>query len=418
MPTNILMPALSPTMEDGTLARWLVKEGDTVRSGDVIAEIETDKATMEVEAVDEGVVGRILVAEGTAGVKVNAPIALLVEEGEAVPDGPVEAAAPAPSPAPAPEPAQPAAQAEKSAGKPNGKGGRVFASPLARRIAEQRGIDLAALKGSGPNGRIVKADVERAEAAPAPAAPAPQLAPSATAADVARHYEGRPFAEEPVSNVRRTIARRLTESKQTVPHFYLRVAIGMDALLAARSEINAGRAKDARISVNDFILKACALALRDHPDCNAAWAGDRVLKFAEADISVAVATDKGLFTPVLRNLAARPLGEISAEMKALAGKARDGKLSPAEMTGGAMSLSNLGMFGIDAFDAIINPPQASILAVGKAEQVAAVMDGKIETPTRVNASLSVDHRVIDGAAGAEFLGTIRRYLENPLSMLV
>ncbi|MEL7090649.1 MAG: pyruvate dehydrogenase complex dihydrolipoamide acetyltransferase [Pseudomonadota bacterium] len=433
MPTEILMPALSPTMEEGTLAKWLVKEGDTVSSGDLLAEIETDKATMEFEAVDEGVVGKILVAEGTEGVKVNAPIAVLLEDGESADD--IGAPSPAPAPtqseesAPATEEASAPASAPAAPAAPAKGGQRIFASPLARRIAAQKGLDLSAIKGSGPHGRIVKADVEKAEAAPATeakAAPAANAAPAATALAsgpssdvVAKMYEGRDYEEVALDGMRKTIAARLTEAKQSVPHFYLRRDIELDALLAFRSQLNKTlEARNIKLSVNDFIIKACALALQQVPDANAVWAGDKMLSMKASDVAVAVAIEGGLFTPVLKDADVKSLSALSIEMKDLATRARDRKLSPHEYQGGSFAISNLGMFGIDNFDAIINPPHAAILAVGAGAKKPIVgEDGEIKVATVMSTTLSVDHRVIDGALGANLLNAIKDNLENPMAML-
>ena len=431
MPINITMPALSPTMEEGTLARWLVKEGDTVSSGDIMAEIETDKATMEFEAVDEGVIGKILVAEGTEGVKVNAVIAVLLEDGEeasAISDTP--AAAPAATPAPVEEAASAVAAAVPAPSAPTTQdGARVFASPLARRIAADKGLDLSRVAGTGPKGRIVKVDVENAVAAPAAAAQspsvseappsAPAMARSADAETVKKMYADREFEEVKLDGMRKTIAARLTEAKQTVPHFYLRRDIHLDALLAFRSKLNKTlESKGVKLSVNDFIIKASALALQDVPDCNAVWAGDRVLKLKPSDVAVAVAIEGGLFTPVLRDSHMKTLSTLSIEMKDLATRARDRKLAPHEYQGGSFAISNLGMMGIDNFDAVINPPQASILAVGAGAKKPIVnSDGEIEVATVMSVTLSVDHRVIDGALGATFLAAVKAYLEDPLSML-
>ena len=432
MPIEILMPALSPTMEEGTLAKWMVKEGDEVASGDVIAEIETDKATMEVEAVDEGVIGKIIVAEGTEGVKINTAIAILLEEGEDA--GAVDAAPAAPAPtanAKAEEPAQPAAAAAAPAppAPSSESGSRIFASPLARRIASQKGLDLSQITGSGPHGRIVKADVESAEAAPAtsetlakadaPAASAPAIAASPDAEQVKKLYTDREFEEVPLDNMRKTIAARLTEAKQTIPHFYLRRDILLDELLAFRSDLNKRlEPKGVKLSVNDFVIKACALALRDVPDCNAAWANDRVLKFSAVDIAVAVAIDGGLITPVLRDSETKTLSTLSAEMKDLAGRARDRKLAPHEYQGGSFSISNLGMMGVDNFDAVINPPHGAILAVGAGVKKPVVSGDDVAVATVMSVTLSVDHRVIDGALGAELLTAIKGYIEEPMTMLV
>ncbi len=427
MPINIMMPALSPTMEEGTLAKWLVKEGDNVASGDILAEIETDKATMEFEAVDEGVIGKIIIPEGTEGVKVNAVIAVLLEDGEdaaAISDAPAPAATPAAAPEAKPEPvaaAAPAPAAPKAA-----SGDRVFASPLARRIAADKGIDLATIKGSGPHGRIVKADVEGATTAPkaaavasAPAA-APVMAQSADSNTVKAMYADREYEEVSLDGMRKIIAARLTEAKQTVPHFYLRRDILLDELLAFRSKLNKQlEGKGVKLSVNDFIIKASALALQDVPDCNAVWAGDRILKLKPSDVAVAVAIEGGLFTPVLKDAETKTLSTLSAEMKDLAARARERKLMPEEYQGGSFAISNLGMMGIDNFDAVINPPQASILAVGAGVKKPVVnSEGQLDVATVMSVTLSVDHRVIDGALGATFLAAIKGYLENPMTMLV
>jgi len=419
MPINILMPALSPTMEEGTLAKWLVKEGDTVESGDVLCEIETDKATMEFEAVDEGVIGKIIVADGTEGVKVNAPIAVLLEEGENVGD---IGDAPAPAAAPAPVVAAEAPAASPAPAATTPKGDRVFASPLARRIAAQKGLDLGSIAGSGPKGRIVKADVENATAQPAPApqvaatAPAPQ---SADANTVMAMYADREYEEVPLDGMRKIIASRLTEAKQTIPHFYLRREIQLDALLKFRGDLNKSLAdKGIKLSVNDFIIKACANALQEVPDCNAVWAGDRILKLKPSDVAVAVAIEGGLFTPVLRDAESRTLSSLSAEMKDLAARAKTRKLAPHEYQGGSFAISNLGMMGITNFDAVINPPHGSILAVGAGQKMPVVnADGELDVATVMSVTLSVDHRVIDGALGAQFLAAVKQNLENPISML-
>ncbi len=443
MATEILMPALSPTMEEGTLAKWLKKEGDEVRSGDIIAEIETDKATMEFEAVDEGILGKILIAEGTAGVKVNTPIAVLVEEGESAdavsaakvpePQEPADEAAPAqgaPKEAPAPATAAkaPEAQAARSEGE------RVFASPLARRIAKEKGIDLAAVKGSGPRGRIVKADVEGAQPSAAPAAKAeaaapkaeapaaaaaPVVSPAASAASVAKLFADRDYEEVTLDGMRKTIAARLSEAKQTIPHFYLRREVALDALMAFRADLNAKlESRGVKLSVNDFIIKACAVALQQVPNANAVWAGDRILRLKPSDVAVAVAIEGGLFTPVLRDAHQKSLSALSAEMKDLAARARTKKLAPHEYQGGSFAISNLGMFGVENFDAVINPPHGSILAVGAGIRKPVVgKDGAITTATMMSMTLSVDHRVIDGALGAEFLKAIVENLENPIAML-
>ncbi|WP_283966116.1 pyruvate dehydrogenase complex dihydrolipoamide acetyltransferase [Tritonibacter sp. AK171] len=440
MPTEILMPALSPTMEEGTLAKWLVKEGDTVSSGDLIAEIETDKATMEFEAVDEGVVGKILIAEGSEGVKVNTPIAVLLEDGESADD--IDTSAATPEAAPAADAAQEAASAGGSdataapaaasatpapAAPAAADGSRIFASPLARRIAADKGLDLGSIKGSGPRGRIIKVDVENATAAPkaeakaAPAAaPAAAAAPAGPSADaVAKMYEGRTFEEVKLDGMRKTIAARLTEAKQTIPHFYLRRDIQLDALLKFRSQLNKQlEPRGVKLSVNDFIIKAVALALQSVPDANAVWAGDRVLKMKASDVAVAVAIEGGLFTPVLQDSDMKSLSALSAEMKDLASRARDRKLAPHEYQGGSFAISNLGMFGIDNFDAIVNPPHAGILAVGSGVKKPVVgADGELTVATVMSVTMSVDHRVIDGALGADLLKAIVDNLENPMVML-
>jgi len=407
-------------MEEGTLAKWMVKEGDTVESGDILCEIETDKATMEFEAVDEGVIGKIFVADGTEGVKVNAPIAVLLEEGESADDistAPAEAPAPTPEAAPADVGQASARQAPTSAPK----GDRIFASPLARRIAAQKGLDLATLTGSGPRGRIVKADVENATAQPAaPAAAAPAPAPqSADANIVMAMYADREFEEVPLDGMRKIIASRLTEAKQTIPHFYLRREIQLDALLKFRGELNKSLAdKGIKLSVNDFIIKACAMALQEVPDCNAVWAGDRILRLKPSDVAVAVAIEGGLFTPVLRDAESRTLSSLSAEMKDLAARAKTRKLAPHEYQGGSFAISNLGMMGITNFDAVINPPHGSILAVGAGQKMPVVnAEGELDIATVMSVTLSVDHRVIDGALGAQFLAAVKQNLENPVMML-
>ena len=426
MPIEILMPALSPTMEEGTLAKWMVKEGDSVASGDILAEIETDKATMEFEAVDEGTIGKIVIAEGSEGVKVNAVIAVLLEDGETASDiGATSAPAPAaPSAAAAEVPAQ--AVAEKAATPaPVKDGNRVFATPLARRIAADKGIDLASLTGSGPHGRIVKADVEHAQPGTKPAAaPAASGAPAAMASGpatdvVIKTYEGRSFEEVPLDGMRKVIAARLTEAKQSVPHFYLRRDIMLDDLLTFRSQLNKQLAeRDVKLSVNDFIIKACALALQQVPAANAVWAGDRVLQFDRSDVAVAVAIEGGLFTPVLQDADQKSLSSLSTQMKDLATRARDRKLAPHEYQGGSFAISNLGMFGIDNFDAIINPPHAAILAVGAGTKKPVVnAEGELSVATVMSVTLSVDHRVIDGALGADLLNAIKANLENPMGML-
>ena len=419
MALEILMPALSPTMEEGTLAKWLVSEGDVVQSGDLLAEIETDKATMEFEAVDEGIIGKLLVAEGTANVKVNSAIAILLEEGDAA----YETVAPsAPAAVAADVMAAPAVQASAPAAPVAASGTRIFASPLARRIAADNGLDLTAITGSGPKGRIVKADLSTAVAPSAAAAPvsAVTMPTSANAAAVEAIYQGRGFKTVPLDGMRKIIASRLTEAKRTIPHFYLRRDIGLDKLLRVRGEINKGlEARGVKTSMNDFIIKACALALQKVPTANAVWAGDRVLQMEASDISVAVAIEGGLFTPVLQDAEAKPLSQLAVEMKDLAARARNRKLAPHEYQGGSFSISNLGMMGIDNFDAVINPPQGAILAVGAGKKRPVVLDdGSLSVATVMSVTMSVDHRVIDGALGAELLNEIVNYLENPLSMLV
>lgn len=430
MAFEILMPALSPTMEEGTLAKWLVKEGDVVKSGQVIAEIETDKATMEFEAVDEGRIGRILVAEGTAGVKVNTAIAVLLEDGEAAGAAVAKPAVAAPVAAAAvPAPVAVAATARVASGA------RVFASPLARRIAKEKGLDLTQVAGSGPHGRIVRADVEGASpvlAAPATTAPVAAVAAAAapapvkaamptgmSAETVLKMYADRDFTEVPLDGMRRTVAARLTEAKQTIPHFYLRREVRLDALMAFREQLNKGlEARGVKLSVNDFIIKASAIALQAVPAANRVWAGDRMLQLKPSDVAVAVAVEGGLFTPVLRDAEAKTLSALSAEMKDLAARAKSKKLAPHEYQGGSFAISNLGMMGIENFDAVINPPHGSILAVGAGIKKPVVQaDGSIGVATVMSMTLSVDHRVIDGALGAEFLKVIVECLENPITML-
>ncbi|MFQ5347966.1 MAG: pyruvate dehydrogenase complex dihydrolipoamide acetyltransferase [Rhodothalassiaceae bacterium] len=440
MAIDILMPALSPTMEKGTLARWLVKEGDSVAPGDIIAEIETDKATMEVEASDEGRVGRLLVAEGTEDIPVGARIAVLLEEGEdesaleGVEAAPPPAAPSAPAPTKATEkPAEkaPGPAAEKTpaapapaaapAVAPKERAQRIFASPLARRLAEKRGVDLASIKGSGPHGRIVKADVEAAARAPA-ARPAAAAAPAAAPIIEAPEFTPPadvPYEEIKLSGMRKVIARRMAQSKSHVPHFYLTIDTALDRLLAERARLNARLADEGvRLSVNDFLIRAAALALKKVPAANAMYAGDRAYRFTRQDISVAVAVEGGLVTPVIRDAAAKGLAEISREMKALAEKARAGKLMPEEYQGGTFSISNLGMYGIREFAAVINPPQGAILAVGAGEKRPVVVDDAIAIRTMMTVTLAVDHRVLDGAIGAEFLAAFRGFVEDPITMLL
>jgi len=452
MPINITMPALSPTMEEGNLAKWLVKEGDTVKSGDVIAEIETDKATMEVEAVDEGTVAKIVVAAGTEGVKVNALIAVLAAEGEDVKaaasgagSAPKAEAAPAPkaeaAPAaaqPAPAAAEPAAAAPAAApAAPASSGNRTFSSPLARRLAKEAGIDLSAVSGSGPHGRVVKSDIEAAVAgagakAPAAAAAAPQAAAAAPAAApkgaseeaVLKLFEEGSYELVPHDNMRKTIARRLVESKQTVPHFYVTVDCELDALMALRAQLNdaAPKSKDGapayKLSVNDMVIKALALALRDVPDANVSWTDNNMVKHKHADVGVAVSIPGGLITPIVRKAEQKTLSVISNEMKDLGKRAKDRKLKPEEYQGGTTSVSNMGMMGVKDFAAVINPPHATILAVGAGEQRVVVKKGEMAIATVMSVTLSTDHRCVDGALGAQLLQAFKGYIENPMGMLV
>ncbi|UPK07552.1 pyruvate dehydrogenase complex dihydrolipoamide acetyltransferase [Bradyrhizobium sp. 170] len=448
MPINILMPALSPTMEKGNLAKWLKKEGDKVKSGDVIAEIETDKATMEVEAVDEGTIAKILVPEGTQDVPVNDIIAVLAGDGEdvkaagagaGVAPAPKAAEAPAAKPAPAPAaapkpaatgPTQAAApQAAASASQANGHG-RVFSSPLARRLAKDAGIDLARINGSGPHGRIVARDVEGAKSgkglkAPA-AAPAggPSIAPSMSDKQILALFEEGSYEVVPHDGMRRTIAQRLTASVQTVPVFYLTMDCDIGKLLVAREEINAAAPKDKekkplyKLSVNDFVIKAMAVALQKIPNCNVSWTEGGMLKHKHSDIGVAVAMPGGLITPIIRKAETKTLSTISAEMKDYAARARARKLKPEEYQGGTTAVSNLGMYGINHFTAVINPPQATILAVGTSEERPVVRSGKIEIAQMMSVTLSCDHRAIDGALGAELIGAFKQLIENPVMMMV
>jgi pyruvate dehydrogenase E2 component (dihydrolipoamide acetyltransferase) len=437
MPIELKMPALSPTMEEGTLAKWLVKEGDTVAAGDLLAEIETDKATMEFEAVDEGTIAKILVAEGTDEVKVGTVIALIAAEGEdakAVAGG--AGAQPAPAAAPvaaakepvakdggetgAGQPAKPAPEAKPAQPAAAPTGDRVKASPLARRIAEQKGIDLSTLTGSGPGGRIVKADIEGARpsaAALAPAAAAPQVAPAAAPAAV-HAVPDVPHESVKLSNMRKTIARRLTESKQTVPHIYLTVDIQLDKLLKLRSELNAGlEARGVKLSVNDMLIKALAAALMEVPTCNVMYTGTELVTFKRADISVAVSTPTGLITPIVKEADTKSLSAIATEIKELAGRAREGKLKPEEYQGGTASLSNMGMYGIKQFEAVINPPQGMIMAIGAGEKRPYVVNDSLQIATVMSATGSFDHRAIDGADGAQLMQAFKRLVENPLGML-
>ncbi len=459
MPIPILMPALSPTMEEGTLAKWLVKEGDAVRSGDVIAEIETDKATMEVESIDEGTVGKILVPEGTEGVAVNKTIAVLLEDGEdtaalasfADDDGGAAQLSAAP-----PEAAStvagaatvstdtatpivasiepPASQRQSANGTAEslavGGAGRIFASPLARRLAKQNGIDLALLKGSGPHGRVIKHDIEKAlsdgiptavarPGTPAVASAQPVAIPQAMPDEkVMALYEPGTYDVVPHDNMRKIIASRLTEAKSTIPHFYLSIECRLDELLSARKRMNDAAQGRYKLSVNDFIIKAMALALQQAPDANATWTAQGMLKHQRSDVGVAVAIEGGLFTPVIRHADLKTLSEISNEMKDLAERARKRRLAPHEYQGGTTSISNLGMFGIKRFDAVINPPHASILAVGMGEQRVIAIDGHPRVATMMSCTLSCDHRVVDGTLGAELLAAFKAYIEDPVRMLV
>ena len=433
MPIEIKMPALSPTMEEGTLAKWLVKEGDTVSSGDLMAEIETDKATMEFEAVDEGVIAKILVPEGAEGVKVGEVIAVLAEEGEdasAVSARKAEAKPEAPkaeekadvAETKAEQKAAPAAPAPAPAAA---SGDRVKASPLARRIAADKGIDLGEVTGSGPNGRIVKADVEGAKpgAAPAakPEAAAPSAAPAAAAPAEAKAVwfdDSIPHEEEKLSNIRKTIARRLTEAKQTIPHIYLTVDIRLDALLKLRSDLNAALSgRGVKLSVNDLLIKALGVTLEASPKCNVTFAGDKLISYKRADVSVAVSTPSGLITPIIRDAANKSVSAISTEMKELGGRAKENKLKPEEYQGGTASLSNMGMFGIKQFEAVINPPQGMILAVGAGEKRPYIVDDALGVATVMTVTGSFDHRAIDGADGAQMLKLFKQLVESPLGMI-
>jgi pyruvate dehydrogenase E2 component (dihydrolipoamide acetyltransferase) len=442
MPIELKMPALSPTMEEGTLAKWLVKEGDEVKSGDILAEIETDKATMEFEAVDEGKIAKITVAEGTDGVKVGTVIALIAGEGE---DAGAAAASqpspprgegdspkasgergsekPAPAPAPAPAPSPSPAPAEASAPSPRGGEGRVKASPLARRLAEAKGIDLASIQGSGPNGRIVKADIDAGQpgtakpAAPAAAASAPAAAP-APAAPAQPFETDIPHEAVKLSNMRKTIARRLTEAKSTIPHIYLTVDIRLDALLKLRGELNGAlSARGVKLSVNDLLIKALAVALRQVPECNVSFTPNELIKYSRADISVAVSIPGGLITPIIGNADAKGVAAISSEMHELAARAKDGKLQPHEYQGGTASLSNMGMFGIKQFEAVINPPQGMIMAIGAGEKRPYVIDDSLQIATVMSATGSFDHRAIDGADGARLMKVFKELVESPLGLV-
>lgn len=444
MPINITMPALSPTMEEGNLSKWLVKEGDKIAPGDVIAEIETDKATMEVEAVDEGTIAKIVVPAGSEGVKVNALIAILAEEGEDVAAAAkgaasapkAEAKAETPKEEPKPTAAPVAATAPAKAEQPAAanKGDRVFASPLARRIAKESGVDITAVKGTGPHGRVVQRDVEAALASGGVKAAAPKAeavsatAPKAMSDDaVLKLFEEGTYEIVPHDGMRKTIARRLMESKQTVPHFYLTIDCELDALLALRSQINAaapmiktekGEVPAYKLSVNDLVIKAVALALRDIPEANVSWTEGGMVKHKRADVGVAVSIPGGLITPIVRQSESKTLSAISNEMKDLAKRARDRKLKPEEYQGGSTSVSNLGMFGVKDFAAIINPPHATIFAIGAGEQRAVVKNGEIKVATVMSVTLSTDHRAVDGALAAELAQAFKRHIENPMGMLV
>ncbi len=415
MSINITMPALSPTMTDGTLAKWLVSEGDMIESGDVIAEIETDKATMEVEAVDDGVIGKILVAAGTENVPVNEVIAVLLEDGESADDiGEVFNKPPSPDPLPKGED-DVATSIEVSVVGEGGKTtNRIFASPLARRIAKDKGIDLSTIKGTGPHGRIIKSDVVTS----AKLQVASEEPLETCNSNLKTNVYGMAYTEIPNNNIRKVVAKRLSESKQNVPHFYLTVECHLDNLLNARKEINDKANGAFKLSVNDFIIKAAAMALKAYPAANVSWSDDAIFQYLKADISVAVSTPDGLITPIVKAAEDKGLRDISTEMKDLAGRAREGKLKPEEFQGGSFTVSNLGMFGIKEFSAIINPPQGCILAVGAGEQRPVVVNGSIEIKTVMNCTLSVDHRCVDGAVGAEYLKIFKQYIENPVSMLV
>jgi pyruvate dehydrogenase E2 component (dihydrolipoamide acetyltransferase) len=454
MPINILMPALSPTMEKGNLAKWLKKEGDKVKSGDVIAEIETDKATMEVEAVDEGTLAKIVVPEGTQDVPVNDVIAVLAGDGEDVktagagagagkaPPKPAEAPAPkpaaaaAPSPAPAaaapaPTPAPALAPQAAAAPAPQTNGhGRIFSSPLARRLAKDAGIEIARIMGTGPHGRIIARDVEEAKSGKGLKAPAsapaagPSIAPSMSDKQILALFEPGSYEIVPHDGMRRTIAQRLTASIQNVPHFYLTIDCDIGKLLVAREEINAAAPKDKekkplyKISVNDFVIKAMAVALQKIPNCNVSWTEGGMVKHKHSDVGVAVAMPGGLITPIIRKAETKTLSAISNEMKDFAARARARKLKPEEYQGGTTAVSNLGMYGINHFTAVINPPHATILAVGTSEERPVVRGGKIEIAHMMSVTLSCDHRAIDGALGAELIGAFRQLIENPVMMMV
>ncbi|MCA1297039.1 pyruvate dehydrogenase complex dihydrolipoamide acetyltransferase [Stappia indica] len=450
MPIKILMPALSPTMEEGNLAKWLIKEGETISAGDVIAEIETDKATMEVEAVDEGTMGKILVAEGTEGVKVNEVIALLLEDGEDASalegaasgvggDGGGPQTAPAETPAAAVAPAAEAPTPAAPAAPVAASGERIFASPLARRLAAQNALDLKALTGSGPHGRIVKRDIDKAVSEgtgkavaapaaeapkPAAAAPAPAMPTGPSSDQVLKLFEEGSYELVPHDGMRKTIARRLQESKQTIPHFYVTVDCELDALLALRAQLNAAAptSKDGKpaykLSVNDMVIKAMALALRDVPEANVSWTDEAMVKHKHADVGVAVSIPGGLITPIVRSAEMKPLSVVSNEMKDMGTRAKERKLKPEEYQGGTTAVSNMGMMGVKDFAAVVNPPHATILAVGAGEKRPVVKDDALAIATVMSVTLSTDHRAVDGALGAELLAAFKGYIENPMSMLV
>jgi pyruvate dehydrogenase E2 component (dihydrolipoamide acetyltransferase) len=422
MPINIQMPALSPTMEEGTLTKWLIKEGDTVESGDIMAEIETDKATMEFEAVDEGIIGKIIIPEGTTGVKVNEIIAILLEDGEDASSIEIQEDIKLKNNTNDEVNVTNAEIKEIKADviKSNSSADRVFATPLARRIAKSKDLDLNSISGSGPYGRIVKADVEVSISLPSKDTVTTTMAKSASSETVKSLYKERVFIEIELDGMRKVIANRLTEAKQTIPHFYLRKSVNLDKLLKIRTEMNEGLAdKGTKISVNDFIIKASSLALQDVPKANVVWAEDRILQMKASDVAVAVSVEGGLFTPVIFDSENKSLSSLSSEIKDLASRARDRKLLPSEYQGGSFAISNLGMMGVENFDAVINPPHGSILAVGAGVKKPIVLDdGSVSVATIMSLTLSVDHRAIDGALGAEFLSKITQYLENPLTMLV
>ena len=422
MPINIQMPALSPTMEEGTLTKWLIKEGDTVESGDIMAEIETDKATMEFEAVDEGIIGKIIIPEGTTGVKVNEIIAILLEDGEDASSIEIQEDIKLKNNTNDEVNVTNTEIKEIKADviKSNSSADRVFATPLARRIAKSKDLDLNSISGSGPYGRIVKADVEVSIAAPSKDTVTKTMAKSASSESVKSLYIERVFIEIELDGMRKVIANRLAEAKQTIPHFYLRKSVNLDKLLKIRTEMNEGLAdKGTKISVNDFIIKASSLALQDVPKANVVWAEDRILQMKASDVAVAVSVEGGLFTPVIFDSENKSLSSLSSEIKDLASRARDRKLLPSEYQGGSFAISNLGMMGVENFDAVINPPHGSILAVGAGVKKPIVLDdGSVSVATIMSLTLSVDHRAIDGALGAEFLSKITQYLENPLTMLV